>query len=236
MFVAWFFWKGILDDYCGHLRIADVFWHGFFKMGGTKAGLKFFCIVKGRVKERGEIWDQGDHPHKQSWLQQETFFVQSSRMIPWTGKSMTWTVTEAVTLDQTSNSVVYNVYLTRIWPFKLDYFLWSVWVNVCPALGAFESGLFWHLEGMMDMCLKSWGLKQGESSVFLMSWIRYCMGQTELLQMPHEALNHPGIIPCFSGIWDMCSCLSWACLSCAPRALVFLSQFCTPFCSITGTS
>lgn len=43
-------WKGVLNYYCGHLRVADVFWHGCFRMGGTKADLKFICIVKGRVQ------------------------------------------------------------------------------------------------------------------------------------------------------------------------------------------
>lgn len=143
------------------------------------------------------------------------FLCNHQWMIPWTRKLITWTVTEKVTLDQSCNSVVYNVHLTRIWPFKFDYFSWSVWVNVCPILGAFTNCLFWHLEGVMDMCIKPSGLKQGESSVFLMSCIKYCMGQTELLQMPHEALNHPGTISCFSGIWGTCSCLSWECLSCA---------------------
>lgn len=50
MFIDCFFWKLILNGYCGHLRVADVFWHGFFNMGGTKADLKSVCIVKGRVQ------------------------------------------------------------------------------------------------------------------------------------------------------------------------------------------
>lgn len=178
---------------------------GFSRWGGPKQIWRLFVLWKEGYKE--------SRLHRRSDIKEMTLvnrvgysrrpFLCShgrdQRMIPWTRKLMTWTVTEKATWDQSCNSVVH---LTRIWPF--DYFSWSTWVNVCPTLGAFASCLFWHLEGMMDMCMKSSGLKQGESSVFLMSCIKYCMGQTELLQMPHEALNHPGIIPCFSGIWGMC--------------------------------
>lgn len=174
----------------------------FLKWVGPKQIWNLFVLWREGYKERRL---QGRPEIKESTFinrvgySRRPFTCNHQWMIPWTRKWMTSAVTQIVTLDESCNSVVYNVRL-RIWPLKFDYFSWSVWVNVFPALGAFKSCLFWHMEGMMDMCVKPWGLKQGESSVFLMSCIKYCMGQTELLQMPHEALNHPGIIPCFSGM------------------------------------
>lgn len=132
-------------------------------------------------------------------------------MIPWTRKLMTWIVTETVTLDQSCNSVTYNVHL-RICPFKFDYFLWSVWANVCPALGAFGSCLFCHLEGMMDLCMKPCRVRAVSSWCHAsnIAWDRLscCKCLMKLLTM--QELFHAFLV------WGMCSCLSWECLSCAP--------------------
>lgn len=65
MFLGWICLKGILDNYCSDLKVAYVFWHGFFKMGGTKAYLKFICIMKGRARRR-EGWLQGRSEDKKT--------------------------------------------------------------------------------------------------------------------------------------------------------------------------
>lgn len=70
-FLDWICLKGMLDGYCRALRVACVVLVWIFKTGGTKACLKFVCILKGRARRR-EGWLQGrsenqrDDPHEQS--------------------------------------------------------------------------------------------------------------------------------------------------------------------------